>query len=151
MAVIFEGGDQHFQCPIGLGRIRVYESAFRQVPPIDAVSPMHLAEQRGLAGHQGCLQFLVLTACRSCEVRLSEWHEVDRDSGIWTIPAERSKTGREHKVPLAPRVLAVLDEARRLSHGEGLNARIDSGLDSRDRIPTRAQSRGSRARSLAKA
>ena len=71
-------------------------------------------------GTKAAFEFLVLTACRSGEVRLSEWREVDLDARIWTIPAERSKTRREHKVPLAPRALAVQGEARRLSQGEGL-------------------------------
>ena len=71
-------------------------------------------------GTKAAFEFLVLTACRSGEVRLSEWREVDQDSGIWTIPADRSKTRREHKVPLALRALVVLDEARRLSPSEGL-------------------------------
>ena len=71
-------------------------------------------------GTKAAFEFLVLTACRSGEVRLSQWREVDLDAGIWTIPADRSKTGREHKVPLAPRALAVLGDARRLSGGEGL-------------------------------
>ena len=71
-------------------------------------------------GTKAAFEFLVLTACRSGEVRLSEWREVDLESGVWTIPADRSKTQREHKVPLTPRALAVLDEARQLSHGEGL-------------------------------
>ena len=71
-------------------------------------------------GTKAAFEFLVLTACRSGEVRLAEWREVDLGSGVWTIPADRSKTRREHKVPLAPRALAVLDEARQLSHGAGL-------------------------------
>ena len=71
-------------------------------------------------GTKAAFEFLVLTACRSGEVRLAEGREVDLGSGIWTIPADRSKTRREHKVPLAPRALAVLDEARKLSHGKGL-------------------------------
>ena len=71
-------------------------------------------------GTKAAFEFLVLTACRSGEVRLSEWREVDLGSGVWTIPAGRTKTQREHKVPLAPRALAVLDEARQLSDGEGL-------------------------------
>ena len=71
-------------------------------------------------GTKSAFEFLVLTACRSGEVRLSEWPEVDLDSGVWTIPADRSKTRREHKVPLAPRALAVLHEARQLSDGDGL-------------------------------
>ena len=71
-------------------------------------------------GTKAAFEFLVLTACRSGEVRLSEWREVDQESGVWTIPADRSKTRREHKVPLPPRALAVLDQARQLSHGQGL-------------------------------
>ena len=67
----------------------------------------------GLGWDAGSLQMLAAH-------RLSEWREVDLDSCIWTIPADRSKTRREHKVPLAPLAVAVLDEARRLSHGEGL-------------------------------
>lgn len=65
-------------------------------------------------------EFLVLPAARSEHVRLSEWWEVDLDSGIWTMPADRSKTRCEHKARLALRAPAVLDEVRRLSHGEGL-------------------------------
>ena len=72
------------------------------------------------SGTKAAFEFLVLTACRSGEVRLSEWREIDLKSGIWTIPADRTKTGREHKVPLAPRALALLDEARHLSHGKGV-------------------------------
>ncbi|MYB50680.1 MAG: tyrosine-type recombinase/integrase [Acidobacteriia bacterium] len=72
------------------------------------------------SGTKVAFEFLVLTACRSGEVRLSEWQEVDLDSKIWTIPADRTKIRREHKVPLAPRAVAVLDQARQLSDGEGL-------------------------------
>ena len=53
-------------------------------------------------GTKAAFEFLVLTACRSGEVRLSEWREVDLASGVCAIPADRSKTRREHKVPLAP-------------------------------------------------
>ncbi len=63
-------------------------------------------------GTKAAFEFLVLTACRSGEVRLSEWREVDLESSVWTIQADRSKTRREHKVPLPPRALAVLDQAR---------------------------------------
>ena len=52
-------------------------------------------------GTKAAFEFLVLTAFRSGEVRLSEWRQVDLDSGIWTIPADRSRTRCDHKVPLA--------------------------------------------------
>ena len=63
-------------------------------------------------------EFLVLTACRSGEVRSARWEEVDSASGVWRIPAERMKAGREHRVPLSAQALAVLDEARTLSAQE---------------------------------
>ena len=66
------------------------------------------------------LEFLVLTAVRSGEVRKAAWDDIDVDAPVWTIPAGRMKAGREHRVPLADRALAVLDEARReLRHGDG--------------------------------
>ena len=65
-------------------------------------------------------EFLVLTACRSGEVRGALWNEMDFDARDWRIPAERMKTQREHRVPLSGRALAVLREAQRLADGSGL-------------------------------
>ena len=48
------------------------------------------------------LEFLILTAVRSGEVRGAVWDEIDIDGALWTIPAERMKTGVEHLVPLVP-------------------------------------------------
>ena len=59
-------------------------------------------------------EFLVLTAARSGEVRNARWDEIDRDGAVWTVPAERMKNGREHRVPLSDRALEVLDEALEL-------------------------------------
>ena len=55
------------------------------------------------------LEMLVLTACRSGEVRRARWSEFDLKSKIWTIPEERTKSGREHRVPLSSGTLKVLD------------------------------------------
>ena len=49
------------------------------------------------------LEFLILTATRSGEVRGARWSEIDLTTGIWTIPAGRMKAGREHRVPLSRR------------------------------------------------
>lgn len=46
------------------------------------------------------LEFAVLTAARSGEVRHAVWSEIDLDAALWTVPAERMKSGREHRVPL---------------------------------------------------
>ena len=67
-----------------------------------------LARVRGSGAYLGTKQafeFLVLTASRSGEVRQARWEEIDRDAAVWTIPGERMKTGREHRVPLSPRAL----------------------------------------------
>ena len=66
------------------------------------------------------LRFVVLTACRSGEVRLAEWGEVDVASATWTIPGSRMKSGAEHRVPLSDAAAEVLEQARPLSGGEGL-------------------------------
>ena len=54
------------------------------------------------------------------EVRNARWEQVDRDAAVWTIPAERMKAGRAHRVPLSPRALAVLDGAAEHFDGAGL-------------------------------
>lgn len=56
-------------------------------------------------------EMVALTACRSGEVRGARWPEFDLEARLWTIPAERYKTGRDHRVPLSQRALEVLDEA----------------------------------------
>ena len=65
-------------------------------------------------------EFLVLTAGRSGEVRGAEWRELDTTAAVWTVPASRMKSKREHRVPLCGRALAVLAEARGLGGGGGL-------------------------------
>ena len=55
-----------------------------------------------------CLEILILTAARSSEARRMRWHEVDLAHGVWTIPATRMKSGREHRTPLSEPAIAVL-------------------------------------------
>ena len=59
-------------------------------------------------------EFLVLTATRSAEVRLATWREVDLVSMVWTIPEERMKAKREHRIPLSKRAVEVLRAAEQL-------------------------------------
>jgi integrase len=56
------------------------------------------------------LEFTILTAARSGEVFGARWREIDLDALVWTIPGERMKAGREHRVPLAPRALEILNK-----------------------------------------
>ena len=57
-----------------------------------------------------CLSWIILTACRSNEARGARWAEVDLQARVWTIPGDRTKTGKAHAVPLCPEALQVLRE-----------------------------------------
>jgi integrase len=54
------------------------------------------------------LEFAILTACRSGEVREATWDEIDLDLCLWTIPAGRMKAEKEHRVPLSSSAMALL-------------------------------------------
>ena len=68
-------------------------------------------------GAKLALEFLVLTAARSGEVRGMTWAEVDVEHRVWTIPATRMKSKREHRVPLCQRVIDILREAQPFGDG----------------------------------
>ena len=65
-------------------------------------------------------EFQVLTAVRPSEARLARRDEIDLEGRVWTLPPERMKTKREHRVPLSTRALQVLDEAHQYADGSGL-------------------------------
>jgi integrase len=56
------------------------------------------------------LELAVLTATRTSEILNARWMEFDLDAGLWTIPAERMKARREHRVALSKRALAIVNE-----------------------------------------
>jgi integrase len=60
------------------------------------------------------LEFAVLTAARSGEVRGATWDEIDLPNKLWTIPASRMKMGKEHRVPLSTAALSVLTNLARV-------------------------------------
>ena len=66
----------------------------------------------GLRGHVGisprALEFVILTAARTGEVLGAKWSEIDLANKTWTIPADRMKGGKEHKVPLSAPAVALL-------------------------------------------
>ena len=65
-------------------------------------------------------EFLVLTATRSGEVRGVRWTEIDLEGRVWIMPGERTKTGREFRVPLSSRAIKVLREAAEFADKSGL-------------------------------
>lgn len=77
-----------------------------------------LREREGLAAR--ALEFLILTAARSGEVRGATWTEIDLEARMWIIPASRMKVGKQHRVPLCDRALAILQEVAQEHGQEGL-------------------------------
>jgi integrase len=74
-----------------------------------------LRKREGIAAR--ALEFIILTAGRSGEVRGLRWDEID-PAGVWTVPADRMKGGREHRVPLSPRCIAILQEMEAMRQGD---------------------------------
>jgi integrase len=64
------------------------------------------------------LELCILTAARSGEVLGMQWPEIDLEKKLWTAPANRMKAGREHRVPLSPRAVAILRQLEKLKAGE---------------------------------
>ncbi|MEP0322773.1 MULTISPECIES: integrase arm-type DNA-binding domain-containing protein [Hyphomicrobiales] len=64
------------------------------------------------------LEFLILAAARSGEVLGARWEEVDREAQVWTVPADRMKGGREHRVPLTDRMVNILDAVEPIRTGD---------------------------------
>jgi integrase len=67
-----------------------------------------LRKQEGISAR--ALEFTILTAARTGESISARWNEFDLLNKTWTIPAKRMKAGREHRVPLSARALAILEE-----------------------------------------
>jgi integrase len=72
-----------------------------------------------LSGHTSrtadALRFTILTTARTGEVIAAQWKEIDLEAGIWTVPAERMKAKREHRIPLVPAAVALLEALPRKS------------------------------------
>ncbi len=78
---------------------------WREAPAFRAL----LRQRQGSAAR--ALAFAILTAARSSEVRGMRWTELDLVDAVWTVPPNRIKAGKEHRVPLRPAALALLGEA----------------------------------------
>lgn len=85
---------------------------YDQVPAFVA----RLREGRGVAARAP--EFTILCASRSGEVLGARWDEVDLKAKLWTVPGPRMKGGREHRVPLTERALAILAEVEPLRNGD---------------------------------
>ena len=97
---------------IGLGRQKAASEHLESMPydrmgevwrVLKADKPSHVTR---------VIKFIIMTAVRSGEARGARWAEINMADAIWTIPAQRTKGAREHRVPLSPQALDVLRRAR---------------------------------------
>jgi integrase len=73
----------------------------------------------GQPATKAALQLMAYLFPRPSELRLAEWQEFDLEAGVWSIPAQRMKMRRPHKVPLPPQAVAILKQLRQITgHGK---------------------------------
>jgi integrase len=87
---------------------KVAKVTHRAALPLSEVGAF-LSDLRSVEGMGArALEFAILTAARSGEVRGATWAEIDLNAGVWTVPGDRMKAGREHRVPLSAPALKLL-------------------------------------------
>jgi integrase len=75
-----------------------------------------LRQRDGIAAR--ALEFLILTASRTSEVLGARWDEIDMAARLWTIPGKRMKSGREHRVPLSPAAMVIVEKMAAIRSSE---------------------------------
>ena len=94
---------------------------FKALPHAEVAGALaKVRNSRAWTGTKLAIQFMVYTASRPGETRLATWDEIDLATATWTIPGKRMKGGRQHRVPLSPKALQVLTEAREIQDNTGL-------------------------------
>lgn len=97
---------------------KIQKTVHRKALTIDAVQQFmrDLRDKEGVAAR--ALEFVVLTAARSGEVRGVTWSEIDLDAAVWVVPGDRMKAGREHRVPLCAQAVELLKKMPRFVGNE---------------------------------
>jgi integrase len=85
---------------------------FDQLPEFMAA----VRERETIAAY--ALEFLISTAARASEVRFATWAEIDREAKTWTVPGNRMKSGKPHRVPLSDRAVEIFDIMKSISSTE---------------------------------
>jgi integrase len=101
--------DMHHLMPRTNGKKRNFTALdYKDIPAF--MGQLRAAQSQGDALSPSVIEFIVLTASRENEVCGMQWSEIDWQERVWTLPAARSKTATEHRVPLCDRALALLAE-----------------------------------------
>ena len=105
--------DQVLPAPSKLQKVRHHSSLLYPELPGFMIK---LRERSDIAAK--ALEFVILTAARTNEVLGATWDEIELDRRVWTLPAERMKVPREHRVPLSEPAIAILTHLQALKFGE---------------------------------
>lgn len=106
--------DKLLPAPGKVAKTRHFEAlAYGQLPAFVG----QLVAQEGMGAK--ALMFVILTAARSGEVRGAVWEEIDLAARLWTIPAERMKASKAHRVPLSDAAMALLHDMKALTLAAG--------------------------------
>jgi integrase len=105
--------DQHFPARTKVRAVR-HHPALPYTKMGDFMQALRAREGVGARA----LEFVILTACRVSEAVGAKWSEIDFDSATWTVPAERMKAKRQHRVALSDAALAVLRKMQEMKHRE---------------------------------
>lgn len=101
-----------------LGKRRKLSRGHHEALPYEKVPDFLAALRRGGGVAALALEFTILTAARTGEVIGARWQEFDLRAKVWTVPPVRMKAGREHRVPLSSRAVAILEAARKLERDD---------------------------------
>lgn len=109
---------------LALPRVQIEPKPRRALPYSEVSDCIRAVKASGaLDATKLAVEFLILTACRSGEIRGARWDEIHlsaKDGAMWKIPANRMKMNKSHRVPLSPRAVEILAEAKALDDGSVL-------------------------------
>ena len=106
------GGHLEYQLP---ARSKVSKVKHHAALPYGDIGEFMRALRLDSSVTAAALEFTILTAGRTGEVIGARWGEIDLEAKVWTVPAERMKAGRDHRVPLSDAAVAVLDRMKPLA------------------------------------
>ena len=87
--------------------------------PYKQIGPL-IKKLRGRKGSSAlALEFMILTAARTGEVRGARWQEIDLSTKVWIVPADRMKASKEHRVPLCDRAVEILNSIKSNRNPDG--------------------------------
>ena len=116
-------GDNPARLKGALGELLPKSQKIKKVEHHPAIPYLQINQFVGELRKQGgtaplALEFMLLTAARTGEVVAAKWAEVDFQHKVWTVPAERMKAGKEHRIPLSLRAMEILQIMRQATHNE---------------------------------